>query len=203
MLHFFKIKFLKNEKIYWRYHHFQHVYHKSNLYDVWFLWDGVRETECFVILGHFLPFYPLNDPENQNFEKKIKKCLEILSFYTYTWTINEDHMMYIWFLKYKVRETKFFVILSHFLPFQPPDNSENQNFEKMKKHLQILSFYTLAPWMTIIWCMVPELWSATDRIFCHSGLFFLPFYPLMDPENQNFEKMKKPPDDIIILQMCT
>ena len=26
--------------------------------------------------------------------------------------------------------------------------------------------------MTIIWCMVPEIWSATDRIFCHSGLFF-------------------------------
>ena len=25
----------------------------------------------------------------------------------------------------------------------------------------------------------------------------------MDPENQNFEKMKKIPQDIIILQMCT
>ena len=25
----------------------------------------------------------------------------------------------------------------------------------------------------------------------------------MDPENQNFEKMKKTPEDIIILQMCT
>ena len=28
---------------------------------------------------------------------------------------------------------------------------------------------------------------------------FLPFYPTMDPENQNFEKMKKTPEDIIIL----
>ena len=27
-------------------------------------------------------------------------------------------------------------------------------------------------------------------------------YP-MDPENQNFEKIKKTPEDIIILQMCT
>ena len=25
----------------------------------------------------------------------------------------------------------------------------------------------------------------------------------MDPENQNFEKMKKTPEDIIILDMCT
>ena len=26
----------------------------------------------FVILGHFLPFYPLNKPQNQNFEKMKK-----------------------------------------------------------------------------------------------------------------------------------
>ena len=32
---------------------------------------------------------------------------------------------------------------------------------------------------------------------------FLPFYPPMDTENQHFEKMKKTPDDIINLQMCT
>ena len=43
--------------------------------------------------------------------------------------------------------------------------------------------------------MVPEIWSTTDRIFCHSGLFFAllppPPSPPMDPENQNFENMKK------------
>ena len=38
--------------------------------------------------------------------------------------------------------------------------------------------------------MVPEIWSATDIIFCHSRSFLL-FYPSMDPENQNFDKMKK------------
>ena len=48
--------------------------------------------------------------------------------------------------------------------------------------------------------MVPEIWSATDRIFCHYGPF-LPFYPPMDLENQKFEKMKKTIEDIIILQM--
>ena len=47
-------------------------------------------------------------------------------------TINENHM--ICFLKYKVQQTEFFVILDHFLSFHPPpDNPENQNFEKMKK----------------------------------------------------------------------
>ena len=32
---------------------------------------------------------------------------------------------------------------------------------------------------------------------------FLTFYPPTDPENQNFEKMKKTLEDIIILQMFT
>ena len=53
--------------------------------------------------------------------------------------------------------------------------------------------------MTIIWCMVPEIWSVTNRIFCHFGLFFV----LNNPKNQNFEKMKKKPGDIITLHMCT
>ena len=50
--------------------------------------------------------------------------------------------------------------------------------------------------------MVPEIWSETDKIFCHYGLFFA-LLPPMDPENQNFEKMKKIFEDIIILQMFT
>ena len=48
--------------------------------------------------------------------------------------------------------------------------------------------------MTIIWCIVPEVWSMTDRNFCHFGLFFV-FYPLNNPKNQNFEKLKKTPGD--------
>ena len=32
---------------------------------------------------------------------------------------------------------------------------------------------------------------------------FLPFNPPMDPENQNFGKIKEIPEEIIILQMCT
>ena len=46
--------------------------------------------------------------------------------------------------------------------------------------------------------MVPEIWSTTDIIFCHSGPFFT-LIPPMDTEKQNFEKLKKTPEDIIIL----
>ena len=41
-----------------------------------------QQTECFAILGHFLPFHPPDNLENQNFEKLKKKTnnknLEIL-----------------------------------------------------------------------------------------------------------------------------
>ena len=52
-----------------------------------------------------------------------------------------------------------------------PNNPKTQNFEKTKKSLEI-SFYTCVPQMTIIWCMVPEISSAIDRIICHFRLFF-------------------------------
>ena len=41
--------------------------------------------------------------------------------------------------------------------------------------------------MVIIRCIVSEILSVTDRKFSHFG-HFLPFY---NPENENFEKMKK------------
>ena len=50
--------------------------------------------------------------------------------------------------------------------------------------------------------MVPEVWSAMDKIFVILDHFLL-FYPSMDPENQNFRKMKNTSEDTIILQMCT
>ena len=110
--------------------------------------------------------------------------------------------------------------------------------------------------MTITGCMVPEVWSVTDRIFCHFGPFFaftllttqkikilknceicwryyhfthmyhkwqssdvwflryqvqqpdflsfwIIFLPFYNPKNQNFEKMKNTPGDIIILHKYT
>ena len=48
--------------------------------------------------------------------------------------------------------------------------------------------------------MVPEISNARDKNFCHLG-YFLPFYTPNNPENENFEKIKKSPGDIIILNM--
>ena len=84
-------------------------------------------------------------------------------------------------------------ILDHFLPFYPPPlppqkkPCKNQNFQKWKNLLELSSFYTCALEITIIWCMVPEMWSETPRIFCHFGSFFT----LSTPSLFFFEKIKK------------
>ena len=54
---------------------------KWGSYDVQLLRYGATIDKIFVILDQFLPFYPSNSPENQNYGK-MKKTLEIWPFYT-------------------------------------------------------------------------------------------------------------------------
>ena len=72
-----------------------------------------------------------------------------------------------------------------------------------------LSFWTgFCPFIPLwtqkikIFNMVPQIWSTTDIIFLSFRTIFLLFYPSNNPKNQNFEKMKKLPGDIIILHIC-
>ena len=94
--------------------------------------------------------------------------------------------------------TEFSVISDDFLLFYPTNNLKNQYFEKLKTNTW--RYYHFAPrhhnWQ--LWCWDMEC----NRISCHFRPF-LPFYPLIDHRNQNFQKMNKKPEDIIILQMFT
>ena len=58
----------------------------------------------------------------------------------------------------------------------PPNNSGNQNFEKMKKKKNTWRchhFTQVEPNIRIICYTVPEIWHVTDVIFTfHFGLFF-------------------------------
>ena len=118
-----KSKFWKNEKNTWRYYHFTNVYHKWQSYDVWFLRYGVQQTEFFVILDRFLPFYPPMDPENQNFQKNGKNTWR---YYHFT-NINDSHMIY--------GSSDMEWNGQNFLTFWTIFCPKNKNFEKMKKLL--------------------------------------------------------------------
>ena len=89
---FWKIRILKKWKKHcWRYHHFKHVYQKPQSYEVQFLRYGVWQI-FFVILDHFLPFYPSPPPNksgNKSFEKSICRCHSLNLC-----NKNHYHMMY-------------------------------------------------------------------------------------------------------------
>ena len=105
---------------------------------------------------------------------------------------------HIWFLKYKVQHLSFWVIFCLFCPL----TTRKSNF-KIEKN----------PWRYYHFTHLQHKWQEYDVWFLRYGVWkreffvildcFLPFYSPMDPENQNFGKMKKRSEDIIILQMCT
>ena len=101
----------------------------------------------------------------------------------------------VWFPRYSVQQTDFFVILGYFLLFYPPNNLENQNFEKTKitpgdiiiLHMNILN----GNHMFDSWDMEHNrqnffsFWTNSCLSTLLSSLL------INNPENQNFEKMKK------------
>ena len=156
-------------------------------------WDMERDR-IFSHFGRFFGLLPPKKTENQNFEKKPTKNLDII---LHNCTLNDNHMMYdSWDMK--PNRQNIFVILD-ILPFYPTNNPKTQNFEKMKKTPgDISSFYRGVPEIMILCYKIPEIWREIIFIF-HFGLFF-PFYPPNSPKNHNFKKVKI---FFIILHMCT
>ena len=97
------------------------------------------------------------------------------------------------------------IIFCHFAPFftlLPPNNPKNQNFEKLRK----ISGSSIILYMCTIknnHVMYGSWDMEHDTEFVVILDLFLTFYPRNNPKNQNFEKKKKDPGDIIILNKCT
>ena len=105
-------------------------------------WDTEHNRKIFfVILDHFLPFYPLATLKI----KILKNWKKTWRYYHFTHVHHKWQSSDIWFLRYWVQWTDFLVILDCFLPFYPSKNPKNQNFENLKKRPEILSLYTCAP----------------------------------------------------------
>ena len=155
------------EKSTCRCHHFTQVYQKSGSYHVCFLRYGVWQTEFFIILDFFffLPFYPSNNPENKNFGK-IKKTPGNIIIY-HKWQSYD-----VWLMRYGARQTLWVI----FCPFTPLKTWNIKILKKWKKCLEISSFYTSAPKITIICYTVPKIWRMMDVIFIFHFGHFLPFY---------------------------
>ena len=144
-----------------------------------------------------------NNPKNQNLEK-IKKSA--WRYYHFTLLHHKWQSYDVWFLRYQVWQTEFFVILGYFFALLPPNYPENQNFEKMKKipgDIIILHMSTLNQNH-----MMYDSWDMErDRQnFFSFWTIFCPFTPPPSLTTQRIkvlEKWKKDLGDIIILRKCT
>ena len=142
-----KSKFWKNERNTWRYHHFIKVYTKWQSYDVSFLRYQTWWTEFFAILDHFLPFYSPNNPKNQNFKKMKKKPWR---YYHFTHVYQKQQLYDVWFLRYGMWQTIVLSFWTIFYPFTLWKFQKIKILNKLKKRLEISSFYTNAPKIMII-----------------------------------------------------
>ena len=113
------------------------------------------------------------------------------------------------FLRYRVRQTLFFVIFGHFLPFTPLTTRKIKIFKKWKKKKKKKKSWDIillhkctknhdhmlySPWDTV---------SDGCNFYISFWDIFCPFMPLMAWKIKIFIKWKKTPEDIIILHMFT
>ena len=144
----------------------KHVYHKWRSYNMWFLKYEVQQTEFFVILGNFLPFYLLTT----KFWKNEKTLGDIIILRMCT--IHDNHMMYgSWDMEHDGQY--FLSFWTVFCPFTPLTTRKIKLLKKWKKILTMPSFYTNLPKIMIICYTIPEIQCMTDVILIfHFGLFF-------------------------------
>ena len=155
-----KIRILKSEKKAWRYYHFTNAHNKWQSYDVWFLRYEAWWTEFFVILDHFFHFYPPKNLKNENFKKMKKNPGDIITLHKYK--KNHDHMLYCsWDMAHDGCNC-YFSFWVFFCSFTPTAQKIKIS-KKWKIYLEISSFYTCGPKITIRWCTVPEIWCVMNR----------------------------------------
>ena len=80
-------------------------------------------------------------------------------------TINDNHMMYgSWDIK---RNRQIFCHFGPFFALLHPYQPKKSKFWKHEKTACRYYYFTHVYHKWQSWCMVPEIWSVTDRIFCH------------------------------------
>ena len=177
------------------------------------IWCMVTEIWRAIdkIFGHSGPFFSFFSSYRHRKSKfsKYEKITWISFYKCVSWRIVIGMMYGCWYMECKGHNfLSFWTVFYPLYPLSHPLTTRKiKILKKWKNHLEILSFYTCIPQMTIIWCMVPEIWSVSDRTFCYFGPLFVllppPPPPPSNPINQNLEKMKKIPGGLIILHKCT
>ena len=143
----------------------------KNLNDmIYSSWNIERDGLKLVILGNFSPFYSPKDQKNyfrKNFEKMKKIIGDIIILLMCT--KNHNHMMY--------GSWDFLSLLVIFCSFTPRTTRKIKILNNWKSTWRYYFTYVHHKWQSYS-CMVPDIWSATNKNFLSFWTVFCPFTPL-------------------------
>ena len=135
-------------------------------------WDMERDwLNCLSFCTLFWPYTPLTTQKFKILKKEKKNSWR---YFHFTQVYHKWKSYHVWCLICSMKDL-IFVILDHIWLFYPTNNLLFG--KKRKNYLELLSFHTCVPWITIIWCKVPKIWSTSDRIFyhCEPSFALLPY----------------------------
>ena len=180
------IKILKQRKSILRFHHFTHVYQKSQSFDVCFLRYGIGQTYFLSFWAIFCPFTPLFTLKLKLWNKFLKEldilfyytCLPLCTLCTYgSWDMERHRQNFL----------SFWTI---FCPFTPLTTWKTKILKKWKNVRRYYHFtHVYHKWKSY----VVYFWRyERDRHNFFSFLtIFMPFYTSNNRVNQNLKKWKK------------
>ena len=131
------------------------------------IWN--ERDRIFFNLCHFLPSHPLTNWKTKTLKKMKKASRDVIILHMCT--KNHNHMYASWDMN--CTRHNFLSFCTICCPFPPLTTWKIEISKKWEKKLEISSFYNCVPQITIIWCIVPKVWSMADRIFCHLGQVFV------------------------------
>ena len=195
-----KIKILKKWRICLEILSFYKVFHKWQSYDVWFLKYQARCTESFVILYHFLHFYPPTNPKNQIFEKMEKAHGDIIILHRCN--ITDNHMIYgswdmehdgqffcnfgLFFCPFTLHSPLLTTRKNQFLYFYPLNNPKKSKFWKNEKSNWGCYHFTHVYKKNMTICFtVPKIRHIMDAIVIFHFVLFFALLPPYSLKNQN------------------
>ena len=135
---------------------------------------------------HFRPFFALLPhywPRKLKFGKNVNNTWR---YYPFTHLHHKSRSHDVWFQRYKAQNTEFLSFWATFCPFTPLTTHKIKILKKWKKTTRDIIILYMST-IKKSWCIIPEIWSVTDKIFFLVLDHFLPFYPspLNNPINCN------------------
>ena len=101
------------------------------------------------------------------FKKMKKKKKKLWRDYHFTLVYHKWWSYDVWFLRHGAQNTNFLSFSTIFFTSKQPGKSKF--WKNGKKRPETSPFFICLPWMTIIWCMVPEIWSVPKiKIICYT-----------------------------------